>query len=497
MPALVALLHKFAPDQQRTCNRARREAGRMSRSSWGRSLPRTRRSRWIMSVAVLVVVAGLVASLVPAAQVPNPARPAPGIQPAGSFGSLRHYPWWDPRHWSERGAPASSVLADAVNGVPHRGRLPHQAALRPARRVAELTGRRSQNARVYQLSDGRLQAVISAVPVNYRDPGGRWQPISTAVRPAVRPGYAYANTTNIFHAFFGATAGQLVRFEAPGGGWLSVGLAGARAGRPQVAGSTVTYRNLVPGVDLSYQVTPEALIERITLASPAAAASLASLVFAVRAGGGLVPYQRPDGAIVFSRDGTGGAPVLVLPAPFMTDARPDLSSPYGMAWSPKVSQHASWDAAAGLMRLTVSPDAGWLGQAARRFPVVIDPTVSIAPDPASAQNTMIISDPGASSSNFSSSWRLSVGTDAGGAVRSLLSFPLTAVPPGTQLDSADLELYYDQVFGPGTAKETIEAHQATAPWQASTATWDTANNNVGQLGANQVTVASTDTADTA
>ena len=466
----------------------------MSRSSWRGYLPRTRRSRWIMSVAVLVAVAGLVVSLVPAAQAPSPGRPAPGIQPAGSFGSLQHYPWWDPRHWTERSAPASTVLPDAVNAVPHRGRLPHQAALRLARRVAELAGRRSENARVYQLSDGRLQAVISAVPVNYRDPSGRWQPISTAVRQAARPGYAYANTTNTFRSFFGATASQLVRFEAPGGGWLSIGLAGGRVGRPRVSGDTVTYSNLAPGVGLSYQVTPQSLKERITLASAAAASSLASAVFLVRAGGGLVPYQRPDGAIVLSRDGTGGAPVLVLPAPFMTDARPDRSSPYGMAWSPKVSQHASWDAAAGLMRLTVTADAGWLGQAARRFPVVIDPTIAIAPDPAAAQNTMIISDSGASSSNFSSSWRLSVGTDAGGAVRSLLSFPLTGVPPGTQLDGADLELYYDQVFGPGTAKETIEAHQATAPWSASTATWDTASSNVGQLGSNQVTVTSSDPA---
>src|SRR5258708_39936491 len=98
----------------------------MSRSSWRGYLPRTRRSRWIMSIAVLVAVAGLVLSLVPAGQAPNPGRPAAGIQPAGSFGSLRHYPWWEPRHWTERSAPASAVLADAANGVPRRGRRAHQ-----------------------------------------------------------------------------------------------------------------------------------------------------------------------------------------------------------------------------------------------------------------------------------------------------------------------------------------------------------------------------------
>src|SRR5262245_17441353 len=315
MSALVTLLHKFAPDQQRTWNRARREAGRMSRSSWRRSLPRTRRSRWIMSAGVLLAVTGLVLSFVSPVRVTGIARPTPGIQAPGSNGSLQQYPWWDPRHWTERSAPASTVLADAVNGVPHRARLPHQATLRPARRVAELAGDRNAYARVYQLSDGRLQAVISGGPVTYRDPGGRWQPISTAVRPTVRPGYAYANTTNIFRTFFGAAAGQLVRFEAPGGGWLSIGLAGGRAGRPQVSGDTVTYLGVAPGVDLSYQVTPQALKERITLASAAAAASLASLAFVVRAGGGLAPWQRPDGAIVYSRDGTGGAPVLVVPKP--------------------------------------------------------------------------------------------------------------------------------------------------------------------------------------
>ncbi len=133
---------------------------------------------------------------------------------------------------------------------------------------------------------------------------------------------------NTFGSFFGSTTGQLVRFEAPGGGWLSVGLDGVHAGRPKVAGTTVTYAGVAPGVDLSYRVTPEALKESITLASPAAASSLS---YTITVGGGLTPWQRPDGPIAFSRDGVGGPPVLVLPKPFMTDARPDPSSPYGNA----------------------------------------------------------------------------------------------------------------------------------------------------------------------
>src|SRR5262249_18610436 len=45
-----------------------------------------------------------------------------------------------------------------------------------------------------------------------------------------------------------------------------------------------------------------------------------------------------------------------------------------------------------------------------------------------------------------------------------------------------LQLYYDQNFGTMTSNMTVEAHQATAAWDATTATWANASNNVGQLG---------------
>ncbi len=468
----------------------------MFRSLARRRIPGTVRSRWIVSAVALAAAAGLVVSQVTPARVAG--HRVPGLQAAGSSGSLQHHPWWDPQGWFAGGgtAPGPRVLAGNVAAVPAAGRMPRQAAMRPVRRVRELTGKRDRYTRVFQLSDGRLQAVVSGVPVNYRDAAGRWQPIDTTVTRATAPGYLYGNASNTFGSLFGAAPGRLVRFAAPGGGWLTIGLTSGTAGRPRVSGDSVTYAGVAPGVDVSYQVTPTALKERITLASAAAAASLASLPFVIRTGGGLIPYQRPDGSIALARDGAGGPPVLIMPKPFMTDAAADARSPYGAAWSPRVAQQATWDQATGAMRLTVTADAGWLRQPARKFPVVVDPTISIAPTPTDAQNTMIISDSAQASTNFNSSWRLSVGTDSGGAVRSLLSFPLGAVPAGTQLDSADLNLYYDQNFGSPGSNETIEAHQATAPWSASTATWANAGNNVGQLGNNQVVTDDSATAST-
>src|SRR5262249_42533366 len=266
--------------------------------------------------------------------------------------------------------------------------------------------------------------------------------------------YQYQDISNVFQSYFGSAAGRLVRFDAPGGGWGSIGLANGRGKRLGVSRGTGTYAGIPPRGSLSYQGPPESLKGRVTPARAPAASSLASLRFMIRTGGGLTPYRRADGSIAVTRD---GVPVLTLPRPFMTDARPQASSPFRFAWSPKVSEQVTWDAAAKSIGLSLSADAGWLGQPARRFPVVVDPTIDISPTPTQAQNVLIESD--TPTTNFSSLWRLSVGTSSAGVERSLLSFPLGVVPAGTQLSSADLEVYYDQTFGPGTANQTIEAHQ--------------------------------------
>lgn len=196
-----------------------------------------------LTVATVVAVAALLASGVAPVQGPRPVAGSAALAP-GSAGSLPHYHWWDPRGWFGGHGAALKPRTIAAVGGPQVGRAPAQAAWPAPRRVRELTARRSADARVYQLSDGRRQAVISAVPVNYRDARGAWRPVDTAVRPSARAGYAYANLANTFRSFFGNTAGRLVRFEPPGGGFLSVGLDGGHAGRPVVAGDTVTYRGV-------------------------------------------------------------------------------------------------------------------------------------------------------------------------------------------------------------------------------------------------------------
>ncbi len=84
---------------------------------------------------------------------------AAGILPPGSSGSLTHHAWPP--------MPRQAVAPKPRQAVAPK---PRRAAAPKPRRVRELAKRRTANARVYKLSDGRLEADISAAPVNYADP---------------------------------------------------------------------------------------------------------------------------------------------------------------------------------------------------------------------------------------------------------------------------------------------------------------------------------------
>ncbi|WP_079042109.1 DNRLRE domain-containing protein [Streptomyces aureus] len=361
--------------------------------------------------------------------------------------------------------------------LPSRERLPKGKAATKPKRVAELTGRRTANARYWQLSDGRVQAEVSAVPTAYRA-GKSWKDIDPTVTPTDAEGFAFTNETNAARSWFGTDPSGLLRFEA-GGRAVTLGLEGAGRLTPVAEGDTVTYKDAVHGADLSYEVGPGRVKENILLDRKPTGP--VSFTFTLDTGG-LTPKAGKDGSVLLYAEGAD--PVLVIPAAFMTDARKDTRSPYGFAYSDKVTQKLS--RAGKGWKLTVTPDPAWLAAPERQYPVTVDPTISIAPTPTTAQDVMISSD--GPTTNYNDNWRLSVGNTTTGASRALLRFPLTGVPAGTKLDSADLKLYYDQTHTTGETEVRLEAHRATQAWTEEQATWNSANAITGELSGTAVVV---------
>ncbi|MFI2353009.1 DNRLRE domain-containing protein, partial [Streptomyces sp. NPDC019443] len=356
--------------------------------------------------------------------------------------------------------------------IASREKLPKGKKLPPAKRVRELTDRRTSQARFWQMSDGRVEAELSAVPVSYRS-GKSWKPIDTAVHATGDKGFAFANTTNTGRSWFGSDAKKLLRFEAPDGRSASLGLVGAKALKPQAKGDTVTYQDAVSGADLQYKVGRGQVKENIVL--DAAPAGPVSFTFTLNTEG-LTPKARKDGSVALFGEAPG-TPVLVIPAPYMTDAKKDALSPTGGTYSTKVSQKLTRDGKN--WKLTLAPDAKWLAAKERQYPVVIDPTITVAPSPSASQDVMVLSDQ--AGVNFNSTWKLSAGKTDFGIARSLIKFPLSEIPAGVKVDAARLGMYYDQSHTTNGNVVTIEAHRATGAWTESTATWSNTSALVGEL----------------
>ncbi|MFF4172991.1 DNRLRE domain-containing protein [Streptomyces sp. NPDC001744] len=419
----------------------------------------------------------LVVSAVAGTLLPQAAHAAqPSSSTDGGTGVFDTIAGW----FSDDGEKAKRPPVGGALEIPSREKLPEGEKLPKAKRVKELTDRRTSRARFWQLSDGRIEAELTARPTSYRS-GNSWKPVDTTVRATRDKGFDFANTANAGKSWFGSDAGGFMRFEAEGGGAVTFGLTGAGAGalKPEAKGDRVVYKGAVSGADLSYRVGNGQVKEDIVLAERPAGP--VSFTFTLDTEGGLTPKTREDGSIAFFGEAPG-TPVMVIPAPYMTDAGKDPQSVTGGTYSTAVTQKLSRDTDGKGWKLTVTPDAKWLAAKERQYPVVIDPTITITPIASVSEDTMVLSDqPGV---NFNNTWKLSVGKTDTGIARSLVKFPLNEIPAGVKVDAARLSLYYDQSHTTNANTVALEAHRATGAWSeagATPATWSNTSALVGEL----------------
>ncbi len=384
---------------------------------------------------------------------------------------------------AEAAAPPKGPKLD----LPQDGKLPKGKKKVKPERVKELKGKRTSSARFWRMSDGSVEAELSAFPTAYRS-GKSWKSIDTTVRATesgakgAKAGFDLANTTNRGRSYFGSDPGKLMRFAVGEGASVTFGLVdpAAKKLKPKSEGDTVTYEDAVAGADLSYEVGMGEVKENITLAERPGAPVQFTFTLDTEH---LRPKANKNGSIDFY--GEGPRPVLHIPAPFMMDAKESDSSPYGHVYSTDVEQKLTrhgddW-------RLTLTPDMDWLKSKKRQYPVVIDPTVSVAPTAGQSQDVMVLS--GQPNVNFAPAWNMSVGnTESGGVARSLLQFPLDEIPEGVDVKSARLEVYFDQTHNTGGDDVTIEAHRVTGDWTETGATWEKTKDLVGELSGTTVQI---------
>ncbi|HEX6682161.1 MAG TPA: RHS repeat-associated core domain-containing protein, partial [Candidatus Limnocylindrales bacterium] len=312
----------------------------------------------------------------------------------------------------------------------------------------ELPERRGAARQVYSNSDGTETTVFAAGPVNYLNRAGEWEAIDT--RLAGDPTFGWRNLGDTVRIGLAGHAGaaEVARFALPGGHAISYGLSGAAAVPGEASGSLVTYRGVLPGVDLELESRPGALKETLVLHSPNV---LRSFDFPLRLDG--LSASLRDGAVDLSDP--AGVVRAVIPPGYVADS----------AAVPATSTAVRYEllTAADRPVLRVSVDEAWLRDPARVFPVRLDPTVQLPVASGAADSAMYVHGSGSASGSS----ELRVGTVDGSNAASYLKF-------GDLVD----RLRYHTIYGAqlqvvnydsdSCSARAVTVHPVTAAWTAGT-----------------------------
>lgn len=334
--------------------------------------------------------------------------------------------------------PAAPANIASVETPPSSQARGYEAGVSP-----ELLDRRGEYEQVYSNVDGTETTVFSAAPINYLNRAGEWEPIDASLAGDATFGWRNNGDTVRIGLAGRADAQALALFAIPGGQSVSYGLSGAAPVAGRADGSLVTYRDVLPGIDLELQSLPGKLKETLVLRSPDAARSFDFPLLL----NGLSASLR-DGSVRLSD--AGGMTRAVIPPGFAQDAASATTKAVGYELvSPQL--------------LRVSVDESWLRDPARVYPVRLDPTVQLPVESGAADSAMYVH----GSSSASGATELRVGTVNGSNAASYLKFTSLAnrLQFHTIFGAQLLVVNYD---ADSCSARPVTVHPVTAAWTAGT-----------------------------
>ena len=339
------------------------------------------------------------------------------------------------------------------------------------------------------MSDGSSMAVAYNEPVHYEEDGQWFEIDNTLVETK---GGRIANVKGLENVSFsqepsqelvviekdGYTISWGLRFStAPNAGLSASGRglngvetreldpkAAARVEEPDCTGfegtdqlmlarnaAQLTYEDAAgEGVDVEYTVLPGRVKEAIILESPQ---NIVSYIMDITAEG-LTASINEDGEVVFS-DGT--EVIFTIWAPYMYDSADELSEEIEVDLA---------DNGNGSYTVTLTPDAEWLNDEARAYPITIDPDVSAGTDQTNGIDNSVEQGSGVITHTLD---RLYAGKRNGKKRRFYQKFKtMPTIPSGAIINSATQTFYVTSGTSTGNS---LKAHKVDADWNSKTITW--------------------------
>jgi RHS repeat-associated protein len=308
----------------------------------------------------------------------------------------------------------------------------------------------TENSRTWE-SDGLVTTRIFSAPVNFKGPGGGWQPIENQL---VAVGSAFENRANRYRVRLPRDLSTGPVRVSIGSAWVTFALVGGR-GHAVVKGNTATYPSVLPGVTLSYAAENAAVKEALVLSNRRAPSRF---TFALRANRGLRLRYRGKQLELQNR---AGKTVLKLGEPFAYTKKGSKTGAGHRVHVRLKKVHGGW-------RLTLSLDRRWLRRAFRRHQqVVIDPSLN------ANFNQDCMNQSNTPTTNYCSSNLDQVGWDGTADHHAFVQFYVPSIlPPDSKILNAKLGMYLSAETT--TNVKSVSAQRVTHSWTQSV-NWNTYN----------------------
>ena len=296
-----------------------------------RVYPSRRSARWIGATVGLALVASLL-------QLPADAGPASMEQPAAT-----------PDVPLERPDEASAAVTARMTGKP-----------------VLISSKTTETTEYRALPSGEIEATVSGGPVRMRDEDGEW--IDVDVSLVRQPDGSVASKAHPYGLKLSGAVGKgdhnLVALGTPGER-STLGWSGPLP-TPEIDGTTATYREVKPGVDLVVEATRTGYEQHLLVKNRAAAAQLKQIRMPWKADGLTAKLDGKGGLSVRSASGQDTRDV---PAPVMWDSTFDEASG-------EHTRRATVGLGLAKGALLLTPNASFLSEPKTVYPVTIDPSQS-------------------------------------------------------------------------------------------------------------------------
>ena len=332
----------------------------------------------------------------------------------------------------------------------------------------ELIGKRKAREKHFLKQNGVIEAQVFDEDIHFfKD--GTYEEIDNTL---IDVGNYYTNKNNAYNVKFAKTSKDELTCISIGDNYVKTKLVDCNLSKlkenimESKLHNNVCYPNILDNIDLEYNVMPAKVKEAIILKNKDV--DLEKLIFSIETN---MELELLDKRIVAK---TNDKICFMFDAPYMIDA--NFKTNNNISYELSRMEESQY-----LLKLNI--DKAWLSSEETKYPVMIDPTITNSGQNNSVYDTYIY--PGDTGVDRNSEDILKVGVERVNGTdkinRALIKFDLPTIGTGSQVISADIDIYGYPDLKFNYEYERLTVHQITSSWNESEANWNNMNDKYNPL----------------